>query len=137
MDTITHFPLFPYLFPLSPLQAQGVTSFLHIFLLFLLSLGLCLVENRLGVWAGGRLERDRCVCDHEPPGGHSGKEPACQCSRHKGPEFDPLSQEGPRKEQMAIHSRIHREAKKDGLRKAGVIRPHTYARVHAPTPPGD
>lgn len=34
-----HFLLLPFL------QTKGATSFLHIFLLFLLSLGLCLVKN--------------------------------------------------------------------------------------------
>ena len=39
------------------------------------------------------------------PGGASGKEPACQCRRHKRCRFDP-SREDPLEEGMATHSSI-------------------------------
>ena len=39
------------------------------------------------------------------PGGASGKEPACQCRRHKKHRFN-LNQEDPLEEEMAIHSSI-------------------------------
>ena len=39
------------------------------------------------------------------PGGASGKEPACQCRRHKRLRFD-LGQEDPLEEGMATHSSI-------------------------------
>ena len=40
------------------------------------------------------------------PGGASGKEPACQCRRHKRCRFDPLGWEGPLEEGMVSHSSI-------------------------------
>ena len=41
------------------------------------------------------------------PGGASGKEPACQCRRHKGHGFDPwVRKKGPLEEGTATHSSI-------------------------------
>ena len=40
------------------------------------------------------------------PGGASGKEPACQCRRHKRPRFDPWVRKIPWEEGMATHSSI-------------------------------
>ena len=40
------------------------------------------------------------------PGGTSGKEPACQCRRHKRCRFDPLGWEAPLEEGMATHSSV-------------------------------
>ena len=40
------------------------------------------------------------------PGSTSGKEPACQCRRHKRHRFDSCVRKIPQKEEMAIHSRI-------------------------------
>ena len=39
------------------------------------------------------------------PGGASGKEPACQCRRHKRLRFD-VGQEDPLEEDMGTHSSI-------------------------------
>ena len=40
------------------------------------------------------------------PGGAFGKEPTCQCRRHRRGQFDPLDREDPLEEGMATHSSI-------------------------------
>ena len=40
------------------------------------------------------------------PGGASGKEPVCQCRRHKRLRFDPWVGKSPLEESMATHSSI-------------------------------
>ena len=40
------------------------------------------------------------------PGGAFGKEPTCQCRRHRRGQFDPLDREDPLDEGMATHSSI-------------------------------
>ena len=47
-----------------------------------------------------------CVYSYGFPGGASGKEPACQCRRHKRHKFRSLLREDPLEEGMAAHSRI-------------------------------
>ena len=46
----------------------------------------------------GEKKRSRAVYF---PGGTRGKEPSCQCKRHKRHRFDPWGGEGPLKEGMA------------------------------------
>ena len=41
-----------------------------------------------------------------PPGGSNGKEPTCQCRRHKRCQFSPLFRNDPLEEGMAPHSSI-------------------------------
>ena len=58
---------------------------------------------------------------------HSGKEPACQCRRHKRGSFDPWDREDPLEERMATHSgipawRIPRTEAPGGLQSMGLQR---------------
>ena len=74
-------------------------------------------------------------------GGTSGKEPTCQCRRHKRHGFDPWIGRLPLEEGMAIHSsvlfqRIPWTEEPDGLQSMGLQRVGHYwsdwARMHAP-----
>ena len=61
------------------------------------------------------------------PGGTSGKEPRCQCRRHKRCRFNPWVWEDPLEKDMAIHSsipawRIPRTEAPDGLQSMGLHR---------------
>jgi len=56
-------------------------------------------------WQCGR-KKDRQVLKMGFPGGASGKEPACQCRRHKRCGFNPCVGKIPLEECMATHSNI-------------------------------
>ena len=51
------------------------------------------------------IERER---ERDFPGGATGKEPACQCRRHKRPEFNPWVRKSPWRRTLATHSSIPR-----------------------------